>query len=564
MTKWVVTSAWPYSSDVPHLGNLIGSVLSADVFARFQRLIGNEVLFVSGSDEHGTPLEVEAIKRNIPVKQLADENHAKISEIFRRWNISYDNYTRTETPSHKKFVRQLYSDILKNDSYIFTQTERIHYCLVDKRFLPDRFVEGTCPYCGFESARGDQCDRCGRPLDAERLTKAYCVICKNPTELRETTQWFFDLPKLSSYVSDYLSRAELTSNVIRFSQAWVKDGLRPRSVTRDSEWGIQAPFPGAERKTIYVWMEAVLGYVSAVIEYFEKRGVPERWQEFWLDPSAKTSFFIGKDNIPFHSIILPSLLRASGTKYNEPYMISSTEFLNFENQKFSKSRKIGIWTDEALEILPVDYWRFSLIALRPEASDVNFGWDSLSEKVNNDLNDAIGNFVHRTLVGVTKFAKNSFDLKLRQVPVEFLKIIAAFKDRHDRIFEHYANVELQTTCRLIIEQAFDANKFLSSTEPWKTIKTDKEKTLQILYVALTALKLLACELSPIIPETSAKIVTQSGVFKTTNGNPSWTDVSIDPDVPISARAIKPIFSKVNTEELRIKLETLRASKQVKT
>lgn len=543
---------------------MIGSVLSADVFARFQRLIGNEVLYVSGSDEHGTPLEVEAIKRNIPAKQLADENHAKISETFRKWNISYDNYTRTETPAHKKFVRQLYSDIQKNDSYIFTETERIHYCATDKRFLPDRFVEGTCPYCGYESARGDQCDRCGRPLDAERLMNAYCVICKNKTELRETTQWFFDLPKLSSYVSDYLSRAELSSNVIRFSRAWIKDGLRPRSVTRDSNWGIQAPFPGAENKTIYVWMEAVLGYVSAVIEYFERLGTPEKWRDFWLDSSAKTSFFIGKDNIPFHSILLPSLLRASGTKYNEPNLISSTEFLNFENQKFSKSRKIGIWTDEALEILPADYWRFSLVSLRPEASDVNFGWDSLTEKVNNDLNDAIGNFVHRTLVGVTKFAKNKFELKQSDLSSEYKEVIDAFKDRHNKIFEHYSKVELQMTCRLIVEQAFGANKFLSSTEPWKLIKIDKTKTMEILYVALTALKLLACELSPIIPETSAKIVAQSGVYKTSGGNPTWNDVTIDSDIPISAMAIKPLFSKVNSEELRMKLEALREGKLVKT
>lgn len=560
MTKWVITSAWPYASDVPHLGNMIGSILSADVFARFQRLIGNQVVFVSGSDEHGAPLEVEAIRRNMPVKQLADANHAKISEIFRRWNISYDNYTRTEAEAHKRFVRQLYSDIQNNNSYIFTQEEMIHYCPKDKRFLPDRFVEGTCPYCGFDAARGDQCDKCDRPLDAERLTNAYCVICKSATQLKATTQWFFDLPRLADYVSEYLSRAELSSNVVRFSKGWIKDGLRPRSITRDSEWGIRAPFPGAENKTIYVWMEAVLGYVSAVIEYFEKLGAPEMWKEYWLDSRTKTSFFIGKDNIPFHSIILPSLLRASGTQYNEPNLISSTEFLNFENQKFSKSRKIGIWTDEALDILPADFWRFSLIALRPEASDVNFGWDSLTEKVNNDLNDAIGNFVHRTLVGVAKFAKNVFDFRIQRDSYEFHGIVSNFVERHDQIFQHYAKVELQSTCRLIVEQAFEANKFLSATEPWKTIKSDREKTMKILYVALTALKLLTCELCPIIPETSASIISQAGIFKKTNGSASWTDISLETDFPISPRGIKPIFFKVNSEELRMKLETLRSSK----
>jgi methionyl-tRNA synthetase len=560
----VITSAWPYSSDIPHLGNLIGSVLSADVFARFQRLIGNEVVFVSGSDEHGTPLEVEALKRKIPVRELADQNHEKISDTFRRWNISYDNYTRTESEVHKEVVRQIYSDIYANDSYIFTQVERIHYCTYDKRFLPDRFVEGTCPYCGYESARGDQCDNCGRPLDAERLIKAYCVICRNPTELRETKQWFFDLPRLSDYVSDYLSRAELSPNVIKFSRGWIKDGLRPRSITRDSDWGIRAPFPGAEKKTIYVWMEAVLGYVSAVVEYFEKKGEPNRWKEFWLDPAAKTSFFIGKDNIPFHAIILPSLLRATGKRYNEPNLISSTEFLNFENQKFSKSRKIGIWTDEALELLPADYWRYSLISLRPEGSDVNFGWDSFTEKVNNDLNDAIGNFVNRTLVGVAKFADNSFNLKEHSISSEYSTIIEKIREKHHAIFQLFSRVELQLACRTIVQQAFEANRFLSATEPWRVIKHDKNKALQILYVSLTTLKLLSCELFPIIPETALKIVHQSGVFKGSKGNPSWDDLSIEGDLPITSRNISPIFSKVNAEELRMKLDILRASKSVKT
>src|SRR5579862_2590441 len=199
MKKWVVSSAWPYSSDIPHLGNLVGSVLSADVFARFQRLVGNSVVFVSGSDEHGTALEVVALREGIPIEQLANRNHERISDLFKRWNISYDNYTRTESPVHKKFITDIYSEIYNNDSYIFTQIERIHFCPNDQRFLPDRFVEGTCPFCSFVGARGDQCDNCGRLIDAEKLISPYCVICKTPTILRETKQWFFDLPKLSDY-----------------------------------------------------------------------------------------------------------------------------------------------------------------------------------------------------------------------------------------------------------------------------------------------------------------------------------------------------------------------------
>lgn len=561
MTKWVVTSAWPYSSDIPHLGNMIGSVLSADVFARFNRLVGNDVVFVSGSDEHGTPLEVEALKRGIPVRQLADQNHGRISDIFRRWNISYDNYTRTDSEAHWTFTRELYMEIYDNDAYIFTQIERIHYCPKDQRFLPDRFVEGTCPYCGYDRARGDQCDSCGRPLDAERLINAYCVIDHSPTVLRETKQWFFDLPKMSDYISDFLSRAELSSNVIKFCRGWLKDGLRPRSITRDSKWGIKAPFPGAEDKTIYVWMDAVLGYVSAVIEYFEKKGEPDKWKNYWLDPATKTSFFIGKDNIPFHAIILPSLLRASGVKYNEPNLISSTEFLNFEGQKFSKSRRIGIWTDEALQLLPPDYWRFALISLRPEAGDVNFGWESFCEKVNNDLNDTIGNFVNRTLVGVARFAGNKYELMRGDIPEEFSQLVSKAQDRHIDIRNLYERVELQAATRAIVSQGYEANRFLSSTEPWKVVKVDREKALQILYVALSALKLLASELYPIIPDTCAKITLQAGIFKKSGGVPVWNDTNLDDDLPITSQNVQPIFAKVNPEELKRKLDEIRAAAQ---
>jgi methionyl-tRNA synthetase len=538
---------------------LIGSVLSADVFARFLRLTNDSVVFVSGSDEHGTPLEVEALKRNIPVRQLADENHAKISSLFKLWNISYDNYTRTESRVHKQYVRELYSQIYSNDSYIFTKAERINYCPKDERFLPDRFVEGICPFCGYERARGDQCDNCGRILDADKLGNAYCVICGTRTELRDTKQWFFDLPKLSQYISDYLDHAELSSNVIRFCRGWLKEGLRPRSITRDSEWGIKAPFPGAENKTIYVWMEAILGYPSATLEYFQKRGESEKWAQYWLEPGAKTSFFIGKDNIPFHAIILPALLHASGKDYNEPSLISSTEFLLFEGQKFSKSRKIGIWIDEALEVLPADYWRYALIALRPESGDINFGWDSLVEKINNDLNDTIGNFVNRTLVGVARFADNSFDLNIDEISNDFSAEIKGIKERHDKIKLQYSSTELQSACRGALDQVARANAFLSATEPWKVVKNDKKRALEILYVALTTLKISCSELSPIIPATVETVVRQSGLFKNSKGSPSWDDTSIDNDLPIVTRVVQPIFRKTTSEELREKLERLRNS-----
>ncbi|MCL5788635.1 MAG: methionine--tRNA ligase [Candidatus Marsarchaeota archaeon] len=556
MTKWLVTCAWPTSSDIPHLGNMVGSALSADVFARYLRLAGEEVVYVSGSDHHGTPLEVEALKKGVSPKELADSNHARISEVFKKWLISFDNYTTTESEVHKRFVREHYMRIYSHPGNIFTRAEKIHYCPFDKRFLPDRFVEGTCRFCGFGNARGDQCDNCGRPLDAEDLVEPHCVICGRRTELRETTQWFFDLPRFRDYVAAYLDRSNLSPNVISFSKAWLREGLRPRSITRDSKWGIPAPFPGAEGKTIYVWMEDVLGYVSALIEFFERSGNPDGWREFWFGKDAKTSFFIGKDNIPFHSILLPALLHASGEPYNEPSLISSTEFLTFSGQKFSKSRRIGIWCDEALSLMPADYWRYVLIALRPEGSDIDLSWASIEQIVNNELNDAFGNLVNRTLTSVKRFCGGVFAVDsstLRPEEAEYLKEINA---RHLDIGTLYSEAEIKSACRKILEQATSANRYLSSTQPWSVYKTDKASGDSILYAALNAVKLISIELLPIIPGAAQEFLRQAGFFR--RSKPSWSDTGLDADLPLQVGEVSPVFYKVDGSKLEETLESLRA------
>ena len=408
--KVLVTSAWPYINVTPHLGNLVGSVLSADVTARYYRLKGDDVLMVSGSDTHGTPIEVEAIRQGITPKELTDRNHARVAELFRRWEASFDNYTTTESPIHKEFVQKTLLEIQRN-GYIFEQETQMLYCEHDQRFLPDRFVEGKCPYCGCEKARGDQCDMCGRLLEPTMLVEPYCVICKNKPTVKTTRHWYIDLSKLAEPLTEYLhSNQQLPNNVKTFSLNWIREGLKPRAVTRDVEWGIPAPFAGAEGKTIYVWVDAVLGYVSATIEQCQRMGQPEKWREFWLNKQAKTLYFVGKDNIPFHTIILPALLLASGQGYNLPWNVSATEFLQFKGQKASKSQRVGIWIDEALDMYPADYWRFFLIATRPESKDTNFTWSAFTDKINADLNDTFGNFIHRTL----SFINSKFDATIPQ------------------------------------------------------------------------------------------------------------------------------------------------------
>jgi methionyl-tRNA synthetase len=559
LEKVLVTSAWPYINVTPHIGNLVGSILSADVVARYYRLKGEDVVMVSGSDEHGTPIEVEAIRLGISPKELTDRNHAKASELFKRWGISFDNYTRTESPVHKEFVREHLTKIYKN-GYIFNQETQMLYCENCNRFLPDRFVEGKCPYCGYERARGDQCDTCGRLLETTLLIEPYCVICKGKPIVKTSKHWYIDLSQFSQKLSKYLEdNKQLPSNAKNFSLSLIKEGLKPRAVTRDVEWGIPAPFPGAEDKTIYVWVEAVLGYVSATIEYFRNRGEPERWKEFWFNKNAKTLYFLAKDNIPFHTIILPALLLASGEDYNLPWNVSATEFLQFKGEKASKSMRIGIFIDEALELFPVDYWRYFLIATRPETKDTNFSWELFIEKVNADLNDTFGNFIHRTLTFVnTQF--NGEIPKPTALDEDANQILKAIQDKVETTAKEIEDCKLQSAANTVMSISRIGNQYLNEKEPWNLIKKDKAKAASVIYVATQTVKALAIVSAPIIPFTAEEI------WKTLNlpGNvheQKWNEALKPLPANHKIGKAKPLFQKIdaNERELDEKLERIRKS-----
>jgi len=562
LEKWLICSAWPYVNAVPHLGNIIGSVLSADVAARYFRMKGAKVLFVSGSDEHGTPIEVEAVKRGMEPRQLTDMNHAKVSELFRRWRISFDNYTRTESPVHKEFVRRFYMRLYER-GYIFEQEVEMPYCPRCERFLPDRFIRGTCPYCGFPDAKGDQCDQCGRLLTPLSLVDPRCAICGAKPVIRSSKHWFFDLPKLTNELVRYIEGNEnLPDNARNMSLQMLREGLKPRSVTRDNKWGIPAPFPGAEGKTIYVWMEAVLGYVSAVIEYFKRRGEEDGWKEFWLDEGTKSVYFIGKDNIPFHTIIFPALLMASGEGYVLPWTVASTEYLLFEGQKFSKSRGIGIWIDEALELLPVDYWRFALLATRPETKDTNFSWKMMQEVINTQLNDAIGNFIHRTLTFIYRNFSASIPEpgELDDYDRELEKVIEDTASEAARLLESF---RLKMALSKVVDLSRLGNKYLNDREPWRAVKTDPVRAGTTLYVAAHVVKALGVMLYPFIPDSSLRILKMLG-YDVGEEELRW-DWALKP-VPPGQRIPKPepLFKKLSDEdvaELQRRLLELRAKRK---
>ena len=474
------------------------------MFARYLRLRGYDVVFVSGSDEHGTPIEVEAIRRGVDFKSLTDEYHSLVKDLFDRFRISFDNYTRTHNPIHIKFCQELFMRLYEK-GFIFEKEVQQLYCPKCERFLPDRFVEGRCPYCNYERARGDQCDNCGRVLDPIDLIDPRCSICGSTPIIKNTKHWFFDLPRFSDRIRRWIeTNPRLPPNARYFSLKWLEEGLKPRAVTRDNRWGIPAPFPGAENKTIYVWFEAVLGYVTATIEWAHRIGDPNLWKAYWMNPETRSVYFIGKDNIPFHVIVLPALLMAYDERLVLPWNVSSTEYLTFEGMKFSKSRGIGIWLDQAISWFPVDYWRYYLVKIRPERSDTNFSWLEFQHAVNNDLNDVLGNFVHRVLT----FIYRNFEAAVPQ-PEEFdeadKEMLDLLKQTPVKVGAIMEEISLKRGLEQVMLLPHRGNAYLNLKEPWHAIKKDVGRARNCLYVAAQVVASLSILLEPFIPDTAKKL-----------------------------------------------------------
>jgi methionyl-tRNA synthetase len=562
--KWVVTSAWPYVNATPHLGNLIGSTLSADVFARFLRMKGEEVVFVSGSDSHGTPVSVEAKKLKVPAEDIAFKYHRIIKDLHEKWQISFDNYTITHNPTHIEYVKKMYLDIQKN-GYISEKEIESLYCESDDLFLPDRFVEGTCPNCKDDDARGDQCDKCQKLLTPLELIKPRCAICGNSPVIKKTKHWYLNLPKLQDKLKKLIEENEIMpDNARQMCLNSITEGLPERAITRDLEWGIPAPFKGAENKTIYVWFEAVLGYITAVKEWADKLvGKPEKFEYFWKDQETKTVYFVAKDNIIFHWIIFPGLIlsynedKKKEEKFVLPYNVSSTEFLMYENEKFSKSRGIGIWIDEALSLAPLDYWRFNLIFNRPETSDTSFLW---SEFENNTkiLNDNIGNFIHRTLTFIEKQFNSKVPEKVEMDETD-KDFIEKLNNISQSVGESLLNFKLRKAIREVVNFGKEGNIYLNEKAPWHLIKKNKKAAGHVFNICAQAVYALAILLGPFTPETSGKILSLLNSPKLTEL--SWDSINVN---SIKAgRAIKkptPLFQKLDIEEIKEEYKKLKEEK----
>ncbi len=515
---------------------------------------------------HGTPVAVAAKRKNMSPEKLAMDNHNIIKELFKKWKISYDNYTQTHNSVHIDFVQKFYLHIQQN-GYIFEKKIKSLYCFNDNLFLPDRFVEGICPNCSFENARGDQCDKCQKLLTPLELKEPRCAICNKSPKIVKTKHWYMNFPKLQSKLANLIENNDIIpQNARQVCLNSIKEGIPERSITRDLEWGISAPFKGAESKSIYVWFEAVLGYISAVKEWAENIiNDPRRFNYFWNDENTKTVYFIGKDNIIFHLIVFPGLLMA----YNEkekvndkfilPYNVSSTEFLMFENEKFSKSHGVGIWIDEALEIAPLDYWRFNLILNRPEKSDTSFLWSEFENNMNT-LNDVIGNFIHRTLT----FINDQFDSKIPE-KIELDEKDKEFVNKLDNISEkignYLINFNLRKAIRKIVEFAREGNIYLNNKAPWHLIKENKKAAGHVFNLCSQFVYALAILLGPFIPDTSQKILDYLNINKSLN-ELGWHSINDNyMEVGKIVKQSKPLFKKMDIEEIKENLNKIKKRKE---
>lgn len=517
MTETIlVCTAWPYANGDLHIGHLAGAYLPPDIFARYHRLKGNRVLMVSGSDSHGTPITLRADAEGIPARELFERFHLRFLETFQQMGITYDLFTHTDTENHHRVSQDIFTACLDN-GYLFKQTEQQFYSESEGRFLADRYIEGTCPHCGYDGARGDQCDNCKRLLEPTDLIDPRSKTDGSTPILRETEHFYLDLAKLSEAVWEYLNdgKEHWRANVINFSRQYVKDGLRGRPITRDIDWGVAIPLPGYDSKRLYVWFEAVIGYFSASIEWALNRGQPERWKEWWYRPEAKTYYFIGKDNIPFHTVIWPAELIATGLRLYEadhdqqlnlPYDVPANEYLNMEGQKLSTSRNWAIWTPDLLERFDPDPVRFYLSFIAPESRDTDFTFEDFVRRNNDELVATWGNLANRVL----GFAYKRFDGRVPEIGPAGLdevdkQILAEVEAGFDTVGELLAAVKLKAALDTALSLARSTNVYLDRKEPWKVINDDAAAAGTTIYVALRVIDNLKILLAPFLPHSGQRL-----------------------------------------------------------
>ena len=537
----LVAVAWPYANGSIHIGQVAGCYLPADIFARYHRMKGSEVLMVSGSDAHGTPVTLTAEQRGVTPEQVYEEYQSEFLDNWERFGITFDLFTTTHTENHQRVAQDIFSR-LHERGHIYKSTMEMPYCDTDDRFLADRYVEGVCPHCDFDGARGDQCDNCGRTLDPRDLKGIACRICGDTPEFAETEHFFLKLVGFEDTLLEWSRKQEhWKSNVKNFTIAFLEGGLRDRAITRDIEWGVPLPLEGYDSKRIYVWFEAVIGYLSASIEWAGNRGEPDRWEDFWKGES-RSYYFMGKDNIPFHTIIWPALLLGYGG-LNLPYDVPANEYMNLEGFKLSTSRNWAIWLPEYLDHYDPDPLRYVIAAGMPETSDSDFSWREYVRRNNDELVATYGNLVHRVLTMVNR----NFDGVVPE-PGEHDDASAALLDEaRKRFAQTTANLEA-VRLRLALSTAMGlaqaANRYLEQAAPWRAVREDRARAGAALWTGLAVIDCLKTLLYPYIPFSSERLHTMLG-FEGSVRDAGW---AWDPTATAPGRRIgrpEPLFAKLD-------------------
>lgn len=552
--RYLVTSALPYANGPLHVGQIVGAYLPADVFVRYLRARGEDVVYVCGTDDHGVPITLTAEREGKDPKEIVDHWWAHMKETFGRFDVSFDNFSHTSTPLHTKNT-QLFYGKLKAGGYISEAESKQMYSPTEGRFLPDRYVEGTCPVCGYKEARGDQCDNCGSWYEAHELIEPHSKITGGPVEVRETTHLYFDLPKFSDKLKGYISGQEhWRTSVKNFILGFINAGLERRPITRDIKWGVPVPEPGFEDKRFYVWFDACIGYVSSTMEWAEQTGDPDRWREYWQEPDTKLYHFIGKDNTVFHTTMWPAQLMGVGEDGEEPYVlpydVPANEFMNLEvvvdgeprAMQMSTSRNLAVWLHEALDGFPADLLRFYLASNLPETGDVVFSWREFQARVNSDLIGNLGNYVNRVL----SFAEKYFDGELLhpgELSGEAREVLEDFQALEARYESKMRAPRPREALGDLLAMGRRANRYFDASAPWKSRKDDPEKAKADLYVCSVLLGSIAYHAAPYVPAAVERL---RGFF-----DGPVSRVSDQEKLPEAYRVsgAKPLFRRVEDEEV---------------
>ncbi len=542
--------AWPYANGPLHLGHIAGAYLPADIFARYHRVRGDEVLMISGSDQHGAPITLRAEQEGKTPEEISSRYHQQFLASWARLGISFDLFTNTETPNHARVVHDIFRTLQKK-GYIYQDTMPLPYCSRCHRYLPDRYVEGICPHCDFPNARGDQCDRCGKPLNPDELVNPRCRQCGTLPQFQDSEHLFL---RLSAFRDQLLAwvrqQTHWRPNVLNFTLRFLEEGLKDRAITRDIEWGVTVPQPGFENKRIYVWFEAVIGYLSATIEWAKQKGNDQGWHPFWQG-EVKSYYFIGKDNIPFHTIIWPAMLMGYSNLVL-PHDVPANEFLTIEGQKLSTSRNWAIWLPDYLERYDPDPLRYILSVNMPETADVDFSWSAFVRRNNDELVATYGNLANRVLT----FTHRNFQACV-PTPGELDAASRALLVETETTFKvvgsHLANCHFKEGIKTAMSLAQKSNRYLEETSPWKTLKQDRQSCANALYVSLSVISGLRTMLYPFLPFSSQQLHEQLGYQGKVENSP-WKFQPLPPGQPLGTPA--PLFTKLDKKLIEAEVSRL--------